>query len=89
MVHAEERLFRANGVNIDLELALFDAAHGDPVGALAAARDEWAKRHSVHVADAYAWALHANGRDAAAARVRARRRWRSATATRCSRSTPG
>jgi tetratricopeptide (TPR) repeat protein len=68
LVHAEERLFRANGVNIDLELALFNAAHGDPAGALAAARDEWAKRHSVHVADAYAWALHANGRDAEAAR---------------------
>ena len=67
LVHAEEQLFRANGVNIDLELALFDAAHGDPAGALAAARDEWAKRHSVHVADAYAWALHANGRDAEAA----------------------
>jgi tetratricopeptide (TPR) repeat protein len=67
LVHAEEQLFRANGVNIDLELALFDAAHGDPAGALAAARDEWAKRHSVHVADAYAWALHADGRDAEAA----------------------
>jgi tetratricopeptide (TPR) repeat protein len=67
LVHAEERLFRSNGVNIDLELALFDAAHGDPDGALDAARDEWAKRHSVHVADAYAWALHANGRDAEAA----------------------
>jgi tetratricopeptide (TPR) repeat protein len=67
LVHAEEQLFRANGVNVDLELALFDAAHGDPAGALAAARDEWAKRQSVHVADAYAWALHADGRDAEAA----------------------
>ncbi|MGZ5299907.1 MAG: tetratricopeptide repeat protein [Actinomycetota bacterium] len=66
LVHAEEQLFRSNGVNIDLELALFDAAHGDPAGALAAARDEWAKRQSVHVADAYAWALFAGGRYAEA-----------------------
>ncbi len=62
LVRAEEELFRSNGVNIDLELALFDAAHGDPAGALVAAGDEWAKRHSVHVADAYAWALYADGR---------------------------
>jgi tetratricopeptide (TPR) repeat protein len=67
LVRAEERLFRSNGVNIDLELALFDAAHGEPASAIGAARHEWAKRHSVHVADAFAWALYADGRYAEAA----------------------
>ncbi len=67
LLHVEEQLLRSSGVNIDLELALFDADHGDPAGALRAARQEWARRQSVHVADAYAWALHANGHDARAA----------------------
>jgi tetratricopeptide (TPR) repeat protein len=66
VVRAMHALASESGVNVDLELALFDADHGDPAGALAAARAEWDRRQSVHVADAYAWALYANGRYARA-----------------------
>lgn len=62
VVRGMQDLAAGNGVNIDLDLALFDADHGDPAGALSAARDEWARRQSIHVADAYAWALYANRR---------------------------
>jgi len=66
VVDAEEKLFTAAGVNVDLELALFDADHGRPVQSLTAARDEWRKRKSIQVEDGYAWALHVNGHDAEA-----------------------
>jgi len=66
VVHAMRQLAIASGVNVDLELALYDADHGEPAGALSAARTEWGRRHSIHVADAYAWALYANGRYARA-----------------------
>ncbi|OXY96343.1 hypothetical protein BEK98_13185 [Streptomyces diastatochromogenes] len=63
LVDAWIALARANGVNADLDTALAAADHGDKASALRAARAEWARRHTVHTADALAWALHVNGRD--------------------------
>ncbi|WUU16542.1 tetratricopeptide repeat protein [Streptomyces sp. NBC_00663] len=66
LVDAWTALARANGVNADLDTALAAADHGDKTAALRAARAEWARRHTVHTADALAWALHANGKDSEA-----------------------
>ncbi|MEJ7774981.1 MAG: tetratricopeptide repeat protein, partial [Nocardioidaceae bacterium] len=63
LIDAQERIQRAAGVNLDLELALYDAAHGREKKALDEARAAWDKRRSVFVEDAYAWALHVNGKD--------------------------
>lgn len=57
---------RAAGVATDLELALYEADHGDPARALEAARTAYAERPGIFAADAYAWALHVSGRDAQA-----------------------
>ncbi|MFB8247883.1 tetratricopeptide repeat protein [Streptomyces sp. NPDC055952] len=66
LVDAWTALARAGGVNADLDTAMAAADHGDRKEALRAARAEWNRRHSVHTADALAWALHVNGRDAEA-----------------------
>jgi tetratricopeptide (TPR) repeat protein len=58
----------ATGVHGELEIATLEADHGSPSAALRAARLEWSRRHSVHVADALAWALHRNGRSREALR---------------------
>jgi tetratricopeptide (TPR) repeat protein len=69
LVRVIERLNRANGVNIDLESSLFDIDHSfDRPAALKSARAEYARRKSIHAADALGWALYANGRYAEARR---------------------
>jgi tetratricopeptide (TPR) repeat protein len=63
LVTAWVSLAHSYGVNADLDTALAAADHGNRGDALKAARAEWARRHTVHTADALAWALHVNGRD--------------------------
>lgn len=58
-----EEIAAQNGVRVTLELALYAADHGNPQLALRLAEAEWKKRHSIQVADALAWSLHAAGRD--------------------------
>src|SRR5207245_1178375 len=57
LVDVERRLLIANGVRVDVDLALFDADHGhDLARAVEVARAEYAIRPSVHIADILAWA---------------------------------
>ena len=62
LARAEGELFRANGVNVDVEQAVFEADHGDLATALADARAGWAARKSIGAADALGWALYRSGR---------------------------
>ena len=68
LARTEAQDYRANGVDTDLEMSLLEAdlalsgSGGSARAALDAARAEWSRRRSVHVADALAWALYANGR---------------------------
>ncbi len=48
-------------VNMALETAAHGAEHGSTAAAVEAARAEWDRRKSLHVADALAWALHQSG----------------------------
>jgi tetratricopeptide (TPR) repeat protein len=59
-------LQRAQGVDVDLEAALFEADHGDATTALRLARAAYDRRPSVYAADAFAWTLHVAGHDRAA-----------------------
>lgn len=61
LVGTMQQLYEANGVNMDVEIALFQVDHRIGVeDALKRAKAEWRKRHSVHVADVLSWTLYAN-----------------------------
>ncbi len=66
LLDTENRLLAAAGVVDDLTMAVVDADHGSAADAVAHARTEWGRRHSVLVADALAWALHRAGANAEA-----------------------
>jgi len=69
LVRAMQQLFKSNGVDTDLELALFDADHGnDSAATVTLARDAYARRPSIKAADILAWALFKAGQTAEARR---------------------
>lgn len=62
IVRAIDQLFQANGVNTDLEIALFFADHDlDLPTSLQKARAAYEARPSIHAADALAWTLYKTG----------------------------
>jgi len=62
LVRAMQALYAANGVNVDLELALFEANHGDAGRAVELAQQAYAAQPNIKAADALAWALYRAGR---------------------------
>ena len=68
LARAEIQLFQASGVVVDLDLALFEADHGDPSRALTFAETAYQATPTVRAADALGWALHRSGRDREAKR---------------------
>jgi tetratricopeptide (TPR) repeat protein len=68
LVQAEQRLLAANGVNTDVDLALFQADHGSPHQAVVLGRRAWKAAPSVRSADALGWALTRDGHAAAGLR---------------------
>ena len=57
-----EKLFEANGVDMDMEIALFNADQNkDLVATVEQARNAYANRPSIHAADVLAWALYKTG----------------------------
>lgn len=62
LVRAIMRLYQESGMEIDVELALFESDHGDPEAAVRLAEAGYARRPNIHAAGALAWALHRAGR---------------------------
>lgn len=69
VAQATQALFVANGVESDAAATLFAADHGPPAEALASGEAGIRTRPFLTMQDAYAWALHVNGRDAQAREV--------------------
>lgn len=67
LVRALQQLAAANGVITDLEMALFEADHGEPARAVVLAEAARAVRPGILADDALAWALLRAGRPAEAA----------------------
>jgi tetratricopeptide (TPR) repeat protein len=62
LVQAIQQLSSQAGLNVDLELALFNADHGiEPAQTLRQARAAYAERPGIYGADTLAWALYQNG----------------------------
>lgn len=59
----ENKLFESNGVTLDTDPALFYANQGQKKLAMQYAKNGIKIRPFIEMQDAYAWALHANGRD--------------------------
>lgn len=62
LVRAIQKIYRENGVNTDMEMALFEADHNNDLPqALERARQEYAARPSIKAADVLAWTLYKSG----------------------------
>jgi tetratricopeptide (TPR) repeat protein len=73
LVRGMQQLNAGAGMDVDLELALFDADHpsvdgADPAATVERARAAYTRRPSIYAADALAWALYAAGDYTAARR---------------------
>ncbi|HYM58106.1 MAG TPA: hypothetical protein VES79_09085 [Solirubrobacteraceae bacterium] len=68
LVSAERALLAGAGVNTDVEIAIFEADHGEPRRGVALARRAWAAAPGVRSADALGWAVTRAGHPGAGLR---------------------